>query len=184
MYLDASVVIDIMKLENNIRMNKEKRELARINRDRMRSLNYSLTMLVVAVGEVIRFIKEINDDRKRKSCVEWFWKFLEENNIDVLPIVRDVVFIDDDNCVFKIAKDIIRGECSNPNDWWGGRTLDGNDALILAQAILDDEVSAILTTDSRMLQATTIHDIIGELKERGKLGNKKLKIIDDLSDFR
>jgi predicted nucleic acid-binding protein len=185
-YLDASVVIDIMKLKNGIGLKREKKELAIRNKDNIKSLgkSYTLTIPTVAVGEVIKFIREIEDGRKRSECLSWLWDFLEEHDVDVLPIMRDVVFSYDSNCVFTIAKEIISRESSNPDDWWGGKTLDGNDALILAQAVLDENnVSVVLTTDSRMLTTTTVYDVIDMLKETGRLNDKKLKIIDDLSDL-
>jgi hypothetical protein len=78
----------------------------------------------------------------------------------------------------------MRREIPNPDESYGGKSLDGNDALILAQAILDEyDEAVILTIDDRMNRTTTPQDIIEEnnIAVNGRL--KKLKIIDDLSEI-
>ncbi len=94
-----------------------------------------------------------------------------------------LIIYDVNNCVFSVAREIIVRENPSLDEWYGGKSLDGNDALILAQAILDGcDEAVILTTDSRMNETTTPQDVIEEMEVtvNGKL--KKLKIVDDLRE--
>jgi len=190
LYLDSSIVIDFMKLKNGINLKPERKELAEVNLKNLRRVmgTYKITIPAIAMGEVVNYIKEnIDDGRKKVDCLNWLWDFINEYSIDVLPIVYDVclfVYEYNNNCVFSVAREIMSRENADLNGYYSGKTLDGNDALILAQVILDEHDEAvILTVDSRMLESTTPHDIIEEkrIMVNGQL--KKLRIIDDLSEI-
>ena len=192
LYLDSSAVIDMMKfeLEYKRKSNKKNDKLIVIENN-IKSLNkakskYQLTISTIALGEVVRYILE---NGKGEKYFRWLHNFLNDYEFDVLPITRDTFCkfddkemkykFDDETNIFKIAEKIVSNEFGDQNEWWGGKTLDGNDALILAQAILDEHDEAlILTCDRRMLEATTPHDIIEEMEI-----HKKLRIINDLGEI-
>jgi hypothetical protein len=173
----------MMKAENGIKPRKE--ELAKENLKNLSRVGsiYKITIPAIAISEIINYInKKICDVRKKMECLNWLWNFINEYDIDVLPIVYDVclfVYQYNNNCVFSVAKEIMRREIPNPDESYGGKSLDGNDALILAQAILDEyDEAVILTIDDRMNRTTTPQDIIEDKKI-----SKKLRIIDDLSEI-
>jgi len=174
----------MMKFENKISLEHEKAELAERNLRNLKRLKgaYKITLPAVALGEVINHIKEKIPAKKKTDCLNWLWNFLNEYNVDILPIHYDVyrfAYQYNNNCVFSVAKEIASRENKDPNESYSGKTLDGNDALILAQAILDEcDMAIILTVDSRMSEATTPHDIIEEM---GMC--KKLRIVNDLSEI-
>ncbi|ADB57087.1 hypothetical protein [Archaeoglobus profundus] len=194
LYLDASVVIELMKFETSPslckkrRGNREKDKLevleSNISKLNIAKSRYKLTISTLALGEVVRFIAE---SEKKKEYVEWLLEFLNRYNIDILPIERDTfckyddqTYRFNDECnIFKIAEEIVRNEFSNQNEWWGGKMLDGDDALILAQAICDKDAEALLTIEDRMIECVSV-DIIENKKIKR---NPKLKRIKDLAEL-
>ncbi len=185
LYLDSCVVIDMLKAENGIKLKNDRKELAVKNLKNLKKFcsRYMITIPAIAVGEIINYINnEVDDERKKWECLRWFFNFINDYNIDILPVVYDRCLFEyqySNNCVFSVAKEIMSRENPNSDECYGGRSLEGDDALILSQAILDENSEAIiLTIDTRMLEASTPHDII---EEKGL--EKKLRIISDLDEL-
>ena len=180
----------MMRFENGINLRKDRKDLAKENLGNLKRVmgRYKITIPAIAIGEILNYINtEIDDDEKKTECLNWLLDFINDFGVDILPIVYNIDFLQrqhSDNCVFSIAKEIIRREVTDPNEYYGGKTLDGNDALILAQAILDEcDEAVILTVDSRMNEATTPHDIIEEREIIINNKLKKLKIVDNLREI-
>jgi len=173
MYVDTSALIDCAKFVSGIKLKKDYRDLAENNLKAFRRLcdKYQFVIPYIVIGEYAYVIQnKIHADENLKiKILNWLWKFVQDNGAIIVPIT-DSDLAD----TLETANEILRKE--KENGYYFNRSLDATDSIILAQALHDFDSKILLTTDSRMQEATSILDI------EKKLGRQNsLTIVDDLS---
>lgn len=172
-YLDTSVLVDCAKYEHKIKLKRDYMDLAENNLRSFRRLydKYQFVVPLVVIGEYAYVIQDKikSEEDLKEKMIKWLWKFIQNNNAIIEPILDENL-----RTILETASEILRKEKENGE--YRNKMLDATDSIILAQAIHDFDSKILLTTDSRMQEATSIPEIEKKIERPDNLN-----IIDDLS---